>query len=71
MNLKTYTENLNKFLTDNPDAADYTVITAADDEGNGYNEIHYSPSLGHFDSGDFEVENVDEEQEESNSVCVN
>lgn len=85
MKLKEYIETLQEFVKQNPQALDYKVIYAKDDEGNGYQEIHYSPSVGHTEDEyhieDFlTVEYIDEMIEEGdcekddyplNSVCVN
>lgn len=73
--LKEYIENLNKFAKENPECLDMEVITAIDDEGNGYNYVNYSPSKGVFDDGDF-VGEEDYEccgygNEDTNAVCVN
>jgi hypothetical protein len=52
MKLKRYIELLNK-LMENPANAEYDVIVSKDDEGNGFNHIHYEPGVGHFDGEDF------------------
>jgi hypothetical protein len=79
MKLKDYVESLQKVLNENPDAANFKVIFARDDEGNGFQEVCYSPSVGHFDGdygGDFYAkENIEEdyniEEMPLNSVCIN
>jgi len=55
------------------------VITSIDDEGNGYNEVHYSPSKGVFnDDGEYLDESDEEAYEDYgydksdiNAVCIN
>lgn len=84
MTLKDYVVQLAKFIEENPESADYTVITAIDDEGNGFNPVYFGPSVGHFNDEEFySVESIAELQEESvsdgyepedyplNAVCVN
>lgn len=45
---------------------EHEVIYAKDAEGNGYDSIHYDPSVGYFDGEDYDSSN-----EDSNVVCVN
>jgi len=66
MTLKDYIDELNKFAAENPELLDKEVITSRDDEGNGYNQVYYSPSKGNFDGHDF-----DSASDEVNAVCVN
>ncbi len=68
MNLKTYIDNLLKLVETNPEALTMEVVTSSDDEGNSYNRVHYTPSLGrlHVD-GDF----CTEDSCEPDTVCVN
>lgn len=67
MKFKKYVENLNKLLEERPETAEFDVVTSKDDEGNGYNLVHYDPSVGHYDSEEREFE----EEKELNAVCVN
>lgn len=76
MKLDEYINNLQKILETNPDYAKLDVITAKDDEGNGYNTVHYTPSVGWVDE-DFEsfvnennADDVDFEDDELNINCV-
>lgn len=75
MILKEYMEGLEKFIKENPDALELDVITSKDDEGNGFNLVHYSPSKGIFNEGEFisadQLEDWDREPEEINAVCLN
>lgn len=51
------------------------VITSKDDEGNGFNLVHYEPTKGIFEDREFtSSENYEEEEREdseTNAVCVN
>lgn len=67
MNLKEYVDGLVKYLDENPELADKEVVTSKDDEGNGYNFVHCSPSSGHYDSEDRDFHPT----KPLNAVCVN
>ena len=62
---------LNKYIALLQDIADQygdlEVIYSKDDEGNGYQEVHYDPSPGNFEDGEFDstLEGA------FNAVCVN
>lgn len=80
MKLKQYLENLLNMVKENPLVLEYEVISSIDDEGNGYNTIYYSPTLGYYNEEDKEFyskENIEEESEEYNgnieinAICVN
>jgi hypothetical protein len=61
LTLKEFTEGLVKYLDKHPKHADLPVVTARDDEGNGYNRVYYSPAHGK----DWEVNG-----DEIEGVCV-
>ena len=67
MKLKQFVENLNELMRERPETADFDVVTSKDDEGNGYDFVHYGPSIGQY--------NVDEnefhQEKKPNAVCVN
>ena len=67
MKLSEYITSLNKLLEENPEAADYLVITSIDDEGNGFNPVHYEPQIGGYnkEENEFSVNLT------ANSVCLN
>lgn len=65
MKLKEYTERLNQLSKNHPEASNYEVVTSRDDEGNGFNRVHYHPSIGNFSDGEFS------EESKPNSVCLN
>ena len=82
MNLKEYIKNLSKLLEEHPEAAEFEVVTACDDEGNGFNRVYYTPSIGCYDADDKEFQSIAsmledladgerDEISESNAVCVN
>lgn len=65
MKLKEYIEKLEELAKKNPEALEFDVITSIDAEGNGYNLVHYSPSLGEYSDCEFRQMRV------PNAVCVN
>jgi len=75
MTLKEYIQNLNEFAKNNPETLEMQVITSKDDEGNGFNLVHYEPSKGIFEDGDFtsfeQYEEYERDETETNVVCVN
>ena len=67
MKFSEYVKNLNDLLKERPESADYDVVTSKDDEGNGYNLVHYAPQVGNYD----EEEREFKEEQVTNAVCVN
>ena len=66
MKLKKFVENLNKLIAERPDVLELDVVTAKDDEGNGFYFVCHSPSVGHMDEDrDFT------EEREVNAICIN
>jgi hypothetical protein len=63
MTAKEYLEKLKPLVEANPDLE---VITARDDEGNGYNPVVFDPSIGYFDNTDYDSTN-----EDANVLCLN
>jgi hypothetical protein len=78
MKLSEFIKNLQEFAKKNPGATDLEVIYAKDDEGNGYQKVHYKPSKGVFEDGYFISPDNPEDMEEYgyadddiNVVCIN
>lgn len=78
MILSQFIAKLEQIVKDNPDYATLKVIASIDDEGNGFNEIFFDPSVGQFEDRDFIGEDQFEEWEEDydsqcavNSICIN
>jgi len=74
MKLKGYIKNLQNLVDENPKAADYKVVYAVDDEGNGFGLVGHTPSFGSFEEGDFVQEDNSEEFKENykiNAICIN
>ena len=68
MRLKEYVEIIQVLAEKHPDAL---VVYSRDDEGNGFQEVHYKPCSGHFYNGEYSEfkENCDEER--INAICIN
>jgi len=58
LTLKQFADDINAYLKQHPDHADMPVLTARDDEGNGYNLVYYSPSYGTWEVLADEIEGV-------------
>jgi hypothetical protein len=75
MTLKEFIKNLNEFVKENPETLDMQVITSKDDEGNGFNLVHYTPSKGIYKDREFisseQYEDYERDGSETNAVCVN
>lgn len=68
MKLKEIYATLREIKEKNPDAMEYDVVFAKDDEGNGFSNVLYDPCIGHFEDGEFSPINDDNEP---NAVCIN
>lgn len=74
MTLQEYYNKLTYFINNHPQALDFKVVYAKDDEGNEYKPVYYEPSIGFFD-GDYIGANSFEEHgidpNHANCVCIN
>lgn len=68
MTFKEYLDKLKKIAKDKPETLDFTVITAIDDEGNGFNPVFFDSSIGQFEDGEFDTET---DKENFNAICIN
>lgn len=80
MKLKEFLENIQRMVKEDPSLLELDVITSKDAEGNGYEEVYYSPSTGVYDSEEWEFvpsdsEDFEEEwgytKEDINTICIN
>lgn len=62
MKISEMIENLQEFMNENGDIDCYY---AEDDEGNGYHEVHYEPTLMYVDEDGeaYSVKNIEEDKE--------
>lgn len=56
MTLEIFLNTLNQLVKENPEYLKLTVITAKDDEGNGYNEVVYEPAVGQLIDGELDMD---------------
>lgn len=75
MTLREYVENLKKLVRA---YGDYKVVYASDDEGNGYQEVYYAPSVGFYHNGEFRAADLETQKKiegahgkEKSAVCIN
>lgn len=77
MKLKEFLKTLNDLVESNPKLEEFEVVTAKDDEGNGYNRVYFHPSIGNFDEGEFEFVPFGDFEEyglvtsDANAICIN
>ena len=67
MKFKEFVKNLNELIEGRPETAEFDVVTSIDNEGNGFNLVHYTPTVGHYNSKDRDFES----EKELNAVCIN
>lgn len=78
MTLEDFTNNCIKLMKDRPETAEYKVVSSIDSEGNAYNNVYYSPSVGMMNEYDEFYNEEDEEsaecresQQYDDVVCIN
>ena len=75
MKLKEFINGLILFGKENPEALEMDIVTSKDDEGNGYNPVYFTPTIGIYEDDDFiskdQFEDHGREDDEANTVCVN
>lgn len=82
MKFKEYLESLNEMAKDDPTILELEVISAKDDEGNGFQKVSWTPTVGmvrgledyYFDEFHSDKEDYEEYYEEEfkpNSICIN
>lgn len=74
MKLKEWLDDLNAQVEKRPELLECVIVTAIDDEGNGYNSVNFTAAPGNYDEYEFTPEGqMDEisEEAEVNSICLN
>jgi hypothetical protein len=70
--LGEFIKGLQRIVENNPKAADLIVLTAIDDEGNGYNTVHFDPSVGTYEDQEWQdCEEMPDDNDEATHICVN
>lgn len=67
--VKDVLASLQKLVEEHPEALELDVITSIDDEGNSFNPVYYTPTLGEFDEDYSGFINVGIDK--ANAVCLN
>lgn len=73
MKLQQYIEKLQELLKEH---GDLELIYSTDDEGNGYEKVHYNPSVVNYIASDREVIHEDDLEEYNETdyqkvICIN
>ena len=76
MKLKEFVDNLAKLMEERPETKGFDVITAKDEEGNGYDLITcYNPQVGYYDKDEREfypfVWSLFQMWHKANAICIN
>lgn len=76
MTFGEYIEKLNQLIDLNQNILKFLVVSSSDPEGNWFEEVIQSPTIGFFDNGEFtSVGQFEEfgfdEKTDKNSVCIN
>lgn len=64
MTLKEWNEQLQQLIAERPEALEWEMGTATDDEGNDYNSVCYGPRTCLFEQGELMASTWDENDEE-------
>jgi hypothetical protein len=79
MTFAEYLKNLQELAEQRPEVLNFKVVFSTDDEGNSYDPIYYTPTVGYHFEDCFvsetqlnEMEPEDrEEYKDINAVCIN
>ena len=78
MKVKTWMSEMQKIIKENPEVLEWGMIYSKDDEGNGYEKVHFDPSTCLYDYEDREVIAYEDEdgeietpKEKHNVVIIN
>lgn len=80
MKFAEYLKELNELAIANPKTLEMEVVSSADDEGNHYNPVHYTASVGIFIGDEYDFIGLDDEEyldemeltaDDANAICVN
>jgi hypothetical protein len=73
MKLKEFLENINEMVRKNPELLELNVAYSRDDEGNGFQEVIFSPTLGWLTEYNFESNDTALRDGNRNvdAICIN
>lgn len=66
MKFKDYLKGLNEVAQNDPSTLMLDVIYSSDDEGNSFDNVKFSPTIGEFKHNDF----IDD-SDKPNAICIN
>lgn len=66
--LSAYIDNLKDILEE---YGDLDIVYAKDEEGNGFNEVCYTPSVGYYEDREFTSILDVRDDKKINAVCIN
>ncbi|MCK4821936.1 hypothetical protein KA005_39595 [bacterium] len=68
MLLKDFLNSVIEMAELDPTILELQLVTSVDDEGNGFNPVHYEPTLGYYNAEDREF---NQEDPHPNAICLN
>lgn len=72
MNMQEFADQINQLLKEKPELKTATAVYSIDDEGNGFDEVQFGPTLGHYKGFEFHAyEKEGENPGPINAVCIN
>lgn len=71
MKLSELIIHLNNMAKENPEILNYEVISSSDDEGNDFNPVLYTPTLGHYNPSGWGYEKFQTDVDDHNAICLN
>ena len=74
MTVRNYINTLVEMVKKNPEIEHYTVIYSADDEGNTFQKVNFTPTVMMTDGLDnayIEVQSIINVDDKANVLCVN
>ena len=70
MKFSEYLKELN-LIAQNINTHDFDVVYSRDDEGNGFQRVHWKPTPGYYDEDSGEFLGDADTNKTLNSICVN
>ena len=71
MKLKDFLKNINELVKQNKELLELEVVYSVDDEGNEFQKVVFSPSIGTYEDGEFMVFEEDSHKGDLNVICIN
>jgi len=71
MTLKEYIKHLNNIIKENPQAGDFLVIYACDDEGNSFHKTNFPPAIMAVKDTETLYDLQLDRSAEPNVICIN